>query len=257
MDITRRQFMVLTGAALASLSIPLQGAMAMPGAVPVLLYHDISNQYGDPYTISPALFAAQMEWLYANGYRTIAVRDAAAAAARGEKAVVITFDDGYASFIDHAHPLFRTYGFHCTIAVIGAHVGGFIERDGRRPVLSWDEYRYLVADGLVEIACHTQDLHAISRMKSASTAEMEADLMLFQQTVEREMGAKARVLAWPYGIYNRDRIEAAQRAGFTEILTSNEGYLSSGSSLDEVPRLNIGNRLDLVSFNQYLGGKER
>lgn len=257
MDVTRRQFMVLTGAVLASLAIPLPGAMAMPGAVPILLYHDISSQYGDPYTISPALFAAQMEWLYANGYRAVPVHDAAAAATRGEKAVVITFDDGYATFIDHAYPLFSAYGFHSTIAVIGAHVGGFIERDGRRPVLSWDEYRYLVADGLVEVACHTQDLHAISRMKGASPAEVEADLMLFQQNVERQMGARARVLAWPYGIYDRERIEVARRAGFTEILTSNEGYLSPGSSLDEMPRLNIGNRLDLVSFNQYLGGKER
>ncbi|WP_298273305.1 polysaccharide deacetylase family protein [Geobacter sp.] len=255
MEITRREFMVLTGAALTSLALPLGGVAAETWRVPVLLYHDISNQYGDPFTISPALFAAQMEWLYANGYRAVPVCDAATLKARGEKTVVITFDDGYATFIDYAYPLFRQYGFHSTIAVIGSHAGSFIERDGRRPVLSWDEYRYLVADDLVEVACHTYDLHAFNRAKIATTAEVESDLMRFQQTVEKELGKRARVLAWPYGIYDRDRINAARRAGFTEILTSNEGYWGPVSNPDEIPRLNIDNRLDLVSFNQYLGGK--
>ncbi|WP_298440033.1 polysaccharide deacetylase family protein [Geobacter sp.] len=255
MKITRREFMVLTGATLASVALPLGGAAAESWRVPVLLYHDISNQYGDPYTISPSLFAAQMEWLYANGYRAVPVREAAAVKGNNERVVVITFDDGYATFIDYAYPLFRQYGFHSTIAVIGSHVGTFIKRDGRRAVLSWDEYRYLTADGLVEVACHTYDLHVFNRMKNASAAEVESDLGRFQQTVEKELGKRSRILAWPYGIYNRERIEAARRAGFTEILTSNEGYWGPSSRPDEIPRLNIGNRLDLISFNQYLGGK--
>jgi len=44
--------------------------------------------------------------------------------------------------------------------VIGEFTGSFIPDDtGNMPILSWDEYRYLVKTGLVELGCHSDRLH--------------------------------------------------------------------------------------------------
>jgi len=253
MGLTRREFLKLGCVAAAGASLP---AVALGGRyprVPVLLYHDIAEGERDAYSVSPALFAAQLEWLHEAGYRSVAWRDLAAPENLPERGVIITFDDGYASFLDYAYPLLEGYRFSATINIIGEWVGGAIAERGNRPLLSWDEYRYLAASGRVTLGCHTHGLHHRGGVLRVSAGELERDLALFQETLRRETGARGEVLAWPYGIYDRERSEVAARAGFSYQLTSNEGFAGGDSRLSAIPRLNINDRIDLISFRQYLG----
>ena len=161
MKVDRRQFVKLGGTLLLSALAPWE-AFCLPGGIPVLVYHDIADKYGDPYTITPSLFSAQMEWLYGNGFHAVAVRDIPERAGDG-KSFVLTFDDGYASYMDYAFPLFREYGFHSTINIIGSLVGLYLDVEGNRPLLSWDEYRYLLDSGRVDLGCQTYELYDESR----------------------------------------------------------------------------------------------
>ncbi len=262
MNVTRRTFLKLTGAAaLFSAAFPrtvyARGA-ATPGlAVPALLYHDLANPVHDAYTLSPSSFSAQMEWLYANGYRTLAadevegfIRDGAGPAA------MITFDDGYTSFVDYAFPLLKEYGFRATVNVIGQVVDSHVLLDHGRTALSWDECRYLMESGLVDLGCHTYALHSPERMRSASPGEIEKDLKLFQDRYMKELGKPCTTIAWPYGAYDKKRVEIARKCGFTYFFTSNEGQIGRGSAATELPRLTINNKLDLVSFQQYIGATQ-
>src|SRR5512135_2573127 len=112
MPLSRRDFLKLGGVALVCMTLPVEIAAAGDPAIPVLLYHDVSHEHGGDYTIPPELFAAQMEWLYTNGYETSSVRDIADPERnRRDRSVIITFDDGYASFMEFAFPLLKDYGF--------------------------------------------------------------------------------------------------------------------------------------------------
>jgi peptidoglycan/xylan/chitin deacetylase (PgdA/CDA1 family) len=253
MGLTRREFLKLGCAAAAGVSFPAVALAGRSPRVPVLLYHDIADGYRDDYTISPALFAAQLEWLYEAGYRSVTWRDLAVPGSLPERAVIITFDDGYASFLDFAYPLLEGYRFHATVNIIGEWVGGVIAEGGNRPLLSWDEYRFLAASGRVTLGCHTYGLHHRGGVLRVSTGELERDLARFQEAIRRETGGSAEVLAWPYGIYDRERAEVAERAGFRYVLTSNEGFVGRESRLSAIPRININDRIDLISFRQYLG----
>jgi peptidoglycan/xylan/chitin deacetylase (PgdA/CDA1 family) len=248
MKISRRDFILWSGALASSICAPAlaQGSSA---AVPVLLYHDISDGSRDSYTISPSLFAAHMEWLHSHGFRAVALREIDRLPGDG-KPVVITFDDGYASYMEYAFPLFREYGFHSTISVIGSLVGSYLRDGDNRPMMSWDEYRYLLGSGRVDIGCHTYDLHSAARkgVLGVSGETFRKDLRTFREGLRRETGVSTDILAWPYGLYDAKRVSIAREEGFRYLLTSREAFFTASGDVGAIPRRNIDNLYDITSF---------
>ncbi len=251
MHVSRRGFIALSGVTIASSLLSLESLSARPLGIPVVMYHDLSHQFNDPYTLSPSDFAAQMEWLYNHGYKAISLKETnQISQPNNDKVVIITFDDGYASFMDHAFSLLQGYGFKATINIIGKYVGTYVAQN--RPMLSWDEYRYLAENDYIDLGCHTYDLH--SMQKNALTVPrtvIENDLILFQDTLKKETGQGTEILAWPYGRFNEESIAIAIKAGFKYILTSNKGFLFEGKNY-MIPRLNIDHNFDLLTFKRLL-----
>ena len=72
-----------------------------PRTVPVLNYHQVEVKDGNPLTLHPEQFEAQMAYLKEEGYTTVTIDELMDACENGaalpEKPVVITFDDGYVS----------------------------------------------------------------------------------------------------------------------------------------------------------------
>lgn len=266
MTLDRRTFLKKAGALLA---LPLIGQACAPfspvlqrdvgiarsnGGVPILLYHDLSDDTSDEYTVTAAQFAAQMEWLYSNGYQAISLSGLGDRLIP-EKAVVITFDDGYASFMDFAFPLFRGYGFKATINIIGEYIGSYIPDGRKRPMLSWDEYRYLTASGIVNLGCHTYNLHVFRHRGAAGVSEgtLRQDLDLFQKTMKREIGKPTEIIAWPYGFYTDSAKAVAAQTGIRYMLTSQRGFLDPAGSFTAIPRINIGGDTTFRTFKSLLG----
>lgn len=257
MNITRRDFLKITSTCTLLLTLP-KNLFAKVTKIPVLLYHDISEEFKDFYTITPALFASQMEWLYASGYKATTLREIKEIFdIDHSKSVILTFDDGYASFMDYVFPLLKEYGFKATINILGKYVGTFVDISGNRPMLSWDEYRYLTKSGVVDLGCHSYNMHIRRNGRRGvsifSKKERKEDLLLFQEIFHKEIGNSVDILAWPYGAYDKDSIEIATKAGFNYILTSDEGCLTKDSNLQEIPRNTINNKFDFDTFKNYLG----
>lgn len=259
--ITRRDFLKITSACTLLSTLPKlpKNLFAKVIRIPVLLYHDISEEFKDFYTLPPALFASQMEWLYARGYKVISLREVKEIVDTDHsKSIILTFDDGYASFMDYAFPFIKEYGFRATINILGKYVGTFIDIDmeGNRPMLSWDEYRYLKKSGIVDLGCHSYNMHIWRRGRGGvslfSVKEQEEDLILFKEIFQKEIGSPVEILAWPYGQYDKESIEIARKAGFNYLLTSKEGYLTKDSKFQEIPRITINNKFDLDTFKNYL-----
>ena len=111
------------------------------------------------------------EWLRANRWTAISLDDVAAAR-RGEKAlperaILITFDDGYRSFYTRVFPLVLAYRMPVVAAVVTSWLdvpAGSMVPYGREPVprerfISWEEACEMAESGLVEFASHSHDLH--------------------------------------------------------------------------------------------------
>jgi biofilm PGA synthesis lipoprotein PgaB len=174
--------------------------------------------------------------------------------------VLVTFDDGYQSFYDHAWPVLKAFRVPAVVNVVGAWLEekGQVSFDGRelprREFMSWKALRELADSGLVEIGSHSFDLHrgiqgnpqgnlepagttrrydpAAGRYEDEASyrRRVQADLERSSALIRRHVGRPPRVIAWPYGRYNAVTHEVAQRLGMTVGLT-----LDDGADLPDTP----------------------
>lgn len=93
----------------------------MQNSIPVLLYHHI-NYDDDVLSIPPELFEEHLKFLKAEGYVSITKEQLKDYLLEGkknwDKAVVITFDDGYLDTWVYAYPLLKKYGFNAILFLV-------------------------------------------------------------------------------------------------------------------------------------------
>jgi peptidoglycan/xylan/chitin deacetylase (PgdA/CDA1 family) len=194
--------------------------------VPILLYH---------YT--PGDFEGQLLALRSKGYTTITMDTLAAAMNRQvslpAKAVVITFDDGFANQMQ-AYALLAKYGMRATFYIIDGGPGSnWCIGAGRQyglpsqppggcgdQYLTWDQIRQLDGSGLIEIGSHTID-HPNLPSLSADAEWYEINDGKAQ--LENQLGHAVHTFAYPYGGYNSTTVQDVIRAGFSSAVTTVPG----------------------------------
>lgn len=92
----------------------------------ILGYHKVSSEEHPFFPpVTPEIFDQQMKFLN-NCYQVMSLQDLVARTLRGdipERAVAITFDDGYRDNYDHAFPILKKYKFPATIFVATGAIG--------------------------------------------------------------------------------------------------------------------------------------
>lgn len=109
----------------------------------ILLYHSIASAPENPYTVTPQNFAAQME-VVARDFTPVGLSALDQAWSEGRlpaRAVVVTFDDGYANNLHAAAPVLTRLGIPATVFVSTGFVGAAGE-------YWWDELPRLILAGL-------------------------------------------------------------------------------------------------------------
>lgn len=212
----------------------------------VFCYHDVREDVRvepDPFAVDTAALVSQFAWLKENGYRVISLDDVIAAREGRrplpDKAVMLTFDDGFRSVYTRVFPLLKLFGYPAIVALSGhwleAGSDGTVEYEGRQVprenFVSWDQVREMTASGLVEIASHSYDMHrghagnpqgslmpaAVSLRytngkyedEATYSARVRADLARNSALIRANTGRAPRVMVWPFG---RDSGELAQVA---------------------------------------------
>ena len=184
--------------------------------VPILCYHRLGTG-NSKMVVSPSNFEAQMAWLARNGYRVVRLGDLAAFLA-GERplpqrAVVVTFDDGYESVYRHAFPVLKKYGLPATAFVYTDFLGG-------GDALTWPQLQEMLASGLVDIQSHSKSHRNLIERRPGETdslyrTNIEAEMRVPRDTLERRLPPlKVRHLAYPFGDANDIVMESATRHGF-------------------------------------------
>ena len=218
--------------------------LTYPAKLPVLMYHHVvpDGQACNDMTVTAGRLEQDLRWLAENGYETVLPRELAAGDPLPEKAVLITFDDGYRSNYDYAYPLLQKYRAKAAIAVMV-----FMPDNWAPGFLSWDMCREMVQSGLVEIgshtyACHDDGEHGIRRRKGESREDYEARVLPDLQTsidlIQEKVGTAPIFFAYPNGKteeWARDFIQAH----FAVTVTTRHGPSDIAKGLYDLKRCNV------------------
>lgn len=214
--------------------------------VPILMYHHLSEGEASSTVIPVKTFASHLQALQAAGYNTISLSQLKSFVENGDKLpknpVVITFDDGYESNYSLAYPLLKKYNMKATIFVIGSSIGKDTYKDTDYPItphFSYDQAQEMIASGLVEIQCHTYDMHqwqdyeqgvareTISMLEGESEEDYIAvfrnDFEIFRKELQTNTESQVFAFSYPKGEYNTLAAVLLNEAGVTVTLTTEPG----------------------------------
>ncbi|HMK56113.1 MAG TPA: polysaccharide deacetylase family protein [Dissulfurispiraceae bacterium] len=234
---------------LTAIDIPYAAGTEAPGVkVPILLYHRFGPVAADSMTTTTSVFRAHIEYLMSNGYTVIPLRQLVnyylhKGPAPAAKSVVITVDDGHKTVYTDMLPIVKKYRIPVTLFIYPSAISN------ASYAMTWDQLRELQKTGLFDMQGHTYwhpNFKHERRKSSPSEYEKTVDMQLNKSKtrLERELGTRIDMLAWPFGIFDDYLLARASQAGYIATFTLEAHGASSSDIAMKLPRylLNDKNR---------------
>ncbi len=242
-------------------------ATAPKSTVTVLMYHHIlpgeqaGRFSGNSIVTYVEDFEAQLDFLQKNGYKTVNPMQVEAffyeKKPLPDKAVLITFDDGYLSNAVYAYPQLKKRGMRATIFLVTGHLGECGQVFSPSLVQMMDTKTIQSTADVFTYACHTDDLHKIQRGTSAlcvaGNDERAADFRKCRACIQTIPGGCVTAFAYPYGAYNEQVKASLKAAGITLAFRASEGVVTADSDVYALPRFPVDNSVSFSQFCQYFG----
>lgn len=200
--ITSRRVFPMLLVALSLLIAPVSADDNSTSGV-ILLYHHVAENTPRSTSLTPQEFSSHLEYIAAN-HTVVPLSDIVDAiqnkSSLPEKAVAITFDDGYENILTNAHPLLREHGFPYTIFINPDVIGV----QGNQ--LDWEQVAAMQKEG-VTFANHTLDhLHMLEKLEGESEqawlSRIWNNVTEAEKVIETKTGRSLKYLAYPFGEYN-------------------------------------------------------
>jgi peptidoglycan/xylan/chitin deacetylase (PgdA/CDA1 family) len=227
------------------------------------MYHSISQteRSTEPgfksLCVPPSLFEAQVDYLYRSEYTLLNVTQLLRALVGQdqlpERPVVLTFDDGYADFYNHALPILSHYRLTATLYI----ATGFVERtslwlrfkgETGHPMLTWSQIAEISASG-IECGAHTHSHPKLDRLPLAIAGD---EIQRSKDLLEHYLGQEVTSFAYPYGCYTSDVRRLVKEAGFTSACAVHNAMCSDKADLFTLDRLAVTPNMDIPAFHALL-----
>jgi len=237
--------------------------------LPVILYHDITYLPKINTEVSYEDFYRQMKYLSDEGYKTITTEQMynflnISGGRLPEKAVLISFDNGYKSVYYLVQEIFKEFGFRGVIFIYTDAIDKEYSSS-----MSWKQIKEL-SDGIFDVQAHTKTNgeHIGWRRNSETDASyknrMHAELWESKRLIEAKIEKRANFIAYPYGRYSDELIDILKnkygyKGGFSVIgskgknnSTVKYGYTPFFNNPFKVRRLQIFRDTPFKKFKKYL-----
>lgn len=257
-----------------------EAAQDNSASVPILLYHGIGYEKGNSLIVTPETFESQMSALHDAGYTAVFFDELLAYVEKGEalpeKAVVISFDDGYENNYEYAMPILEKYGLCATVHVIGVSLGKDTYKDtgvAIYPHFDADQAEEMLSSGVFDLQSHSYDMH------QSETLDADARVGVLQKSGEGEseyisalradvrksiaqlrgLGSDAFVFAYPQGYYTSLSEAVLREEGIKISLSVNDGVAEIIKGLPQsllaLERLNVTEADSPERLLQRIGGQ--
>ena len=227
-------------------------ARAVPGHLPVLMYHkvpDAAPASKHQTWVAKADFARHLAFFRWRGLTPLTFADYLAFA-RAERPladfpkrpVILTFDDGYADNYHNLLPLMQQYGYRGVLFLLGDFALDYNRwdhdpdpREPRAALLTTAQKQAFVAAGW-EIGAHTLTHPRLGTLPLPAAAH---EISASKQALEAGLGIQIETFAYPYGDLSEDVKAAVRAAGFALGIATDTGGLHLEDDRMQVFRVNM------------------
>jgi peptidoglycan/xylan/chitin deacetylase (PgdA/CDA1 family) len=221
--------------------------------VPVLTYHDLAPAAKGRMIMGAKGFEEQMRYLKANGYRVISLKEyvefVSLQRQLPQKSVLITFDDGYRSFLRYGYPVLKELGFSATLFIYTDYVaaGG--------NAFTWPELKKLSDEGFF-IQAHSKSHGDMVRTRGEGTAEydkrLEAELVQPKALFQKFLGYAPDIIAYPYGRQDDTVAQRTKERGYIAAFTVRRQGSQSFVDPYRIHRIQIYPEMSMADFAKSL-----
>jgi len=198
-------------------------------------------------------FARQMALLRWTGFQVVSLEQALAGLRAEQplppRAVLLTFDDAYAGFIEHALPVLAEHGFPAVVYAISGWVGQRMRWAEPAPgraepaLMSAAQLRELQAAG-ISLGSHGATHR---RLAELTPTEQARELRQSRMALEDLLGQPVQHLCYPFGSFNQVTVRLAAEAGYRSAMTCLRGAAATRDHPLVLPR-------KAISFGDSLAG---
>ena len=203
----------------------------------ILVYHRFGLAAAST-TVSDSALDVQLSWLAAHTRvgKLQAVVDGLKADNVNAPCVAVTVDDGHRSVFTDLFPRLLRYRLPATLFVYPSAIS---KADY---ALTWDQLREMAASGLVDVQSHTYWHPNFSVEKRRRTAQdylrfVTMQLARSRAVIAKQIGRPVDMLAWPFGLSDRELGQAASNAGYVAGFLLGNKPVKSGSDPLALPRI--------------------
>lgn len=190
--------------------------------VPILVYHNLALQSKGRMILGAKAFEEQMRYLKSSGYRVITLKQfiefISFKRQLPQKSVLLTFDDGFRSFLQYAYPVLKELGFSATLFVYTDYLGA----GGN--ALTWADLKKLTQEGF-DVQAHSKSHGDMVRAANEPAGEYErrlqAELTQPRALFEKNLGFDPNILAYPYGRQDDAVVRRTKERGYIAAFTVN------------------------------------
>ncbi|MDY7076301.1 MAG: polysaccharide deacetylase family protein [Chloroflexota bacterium] len=169
----------------------------------ILVYHSISRNPLNPFSVSPEDFEEQIRFL-SQEYNVILLEDLIACTQKKDipaNSVVITLDDGFEDNYTYAYPILKKYSVPATVFVIVERLDHATtpqkesEEEKSGPYLSWDQVVEMSRNG-ISFGSHTLTHPWLTEV---TLEEAQREIVESKARLEQRIGKPVRLFAYPGG----------------------------------------------------------
>jgi len=198
-------------------------------------------------------FKAQMAYLHYLGYNVISLENAVEALFGGgdlpNHSVVLTFDDGYQNFREHAFPVLERYGFPAIVFLVAGLLGKdakWLADEGRHAphLMNSATINELRSNG-ISFGSHTMTHPRLTRLdRSGQINEISKSKSLLEDL----LGENIKYFCYPGGEYDEHVVNTVKDAGYEAALTCDRGAATSLDDPITLPRKAISYGDSLIGY---------
>lgn len=234
--------------------------------MPIIMYHRVIDDTKDIGVhgtyLTQEKFRSHLQYLKDNGYQTVTFKDLdnnnyKKRFDKGNKFVILTFDDGYVDNYKVAFPILKEFGFKAVIFLLSNST--YNKWDAENPVnpekkfdLMSDKQIKEMMDYGIEFGAHTMH-HPFLATIDINEAKEEIEKSI--KDLEARFNYKITTFAYPYGNLNHEVKKLVENTSVKFAVATDSGDICFDSDLMQIRRIGIFPGISLFGFKRKVSGK--